>query len=55
MKYYIIFLQSGTVVDICSYDCMNYRDSQYMKYIDGGQNIINGCAWDEVQFLDIIV
>jgi len=55
MKYYLIFLQSGTVVDICSFDEMTSRDNAWLKYVTADQNIINGVAYDEVQHLDIVL
>jgi hypothetical protein len=55
MKYYLIFLQSGKVIDICSYDRESARDNAYYEWIYRDQNIINNCAYDELQCLNVVL
>ena len=55
MKYYLIYLQSGTVVDICSFDDEQTRDTIYRSWVYRDQNIINGCAYDELQCFSQVV
>lgn len=56
MKYYIIYLLNGLVVDISSWDEEDARNQQYEKdaiqVAEKGIVSIYGFAFDEVQFLN---
>lgn len=55
MKYYLIYLQSGTVVDICSFDDEQTRNMSYRSWFERNEYTINGCAYDELQCLNLVV
>lgn len=55
MKYYLIYLQSGTVVDICSYDDEKCRDTAYSTWVHRDENVYCGIAYDELQCLNVVV
>lgn len=55
MKYYIIYLFDGLVVDITTWDEEDARDQQYWADVDrvDGRNVSTyGFEYDEVQKLD---
>lgn len=51
MKYYIVLLKNGTVVDICSFDEEDARDHQ--KIILENTNPYDA-YWDSVQTINIV-
>jgi len=55
MKYYLIFLQSGIVVDISSYDDEFTRNQAWTYWTTIDQNVINGSAYDRVQCFNQVV
>lgn len=55
MKYYLIYLQAGVVIDINSYDDEQTRDTIYRSWVYRDQNICTISEYDEVQFLNIVV
>ena len=54
MKYYLIYLQSGTVVDICSFDDEQTRDDCYFKWVYRDVEFFYG-DYDDVQCLNVVV
>lgn len=55
MKYYLIYLQSGTVIDISSFDDEETRNIAYNAWFYRDEYSIHGCAYDELQCLNIVV
>lgn len=55
MKYYLIYLLNGMVIDICSYDDESYRDEKYHQWVYRDQNICNITEYDELQCLNVVV
>lgn len=55
MKYYLIYLQSGTVVDICSFDDEQTRDTIYRSWVYRDQNISNDSDYNELQCLNVVL
>ena len=53
MKYYLIFLYAGRVMDICSYDDQQTRDKQYNKVMFDPA-YANPRGYDDVQYLDVV-
>lgn len=56
MIYYLIFLHSGEVVEICSYDDEHYRDEYFGYYYEQLKRCssINGKPFDDVQKLNVV-
>jgi hypothetical protein len=55
MKYYLIYLKSGIVVDICSYDDEQTRDTMYRSWVYRDQNICNDSEFDQLQCLNVVL
>lgn len=49
MKYYLIYLQSGIVVDICSFDDEQTRDTIYRSWFYCDENVCNDLDFDQLQ------
>jgi hypothetical protein len=55
MKYYLIYLQSGIVVDICSYDDEQTRDTIYRSWVYRDQNVYQDADFDALQCFNQVV
>jgi hypothetical protein len=55
MKYYLIYLQSGIVVDICSYDDEQTRDTIYRSWVYRDLNFDHGADFDALQCFNQVV
>jgi hypothetical protein len=49
MKYYLIYLQYGKVIDICSYDDKQTRDTIYRAWLYRNQNAYRDADFDQLQ------
>lgn len=56
MKYYLIYLKSGMVVDICSFDDEESRDNQHAKWVYRDAELFQVmCSdYDDVQCLNVV-
>jgi hypothetical protein len=55
MKYYLIYLQYGIVVDICSYDDEQTRDTIYRSWVYRDLNVDHGSDFDSLQCFNQVV
>jgi len=55
MKYYLIYLRCGTVVDICSFDDEQTRDTIYRAWLYRDQNVYNCADFDQLQCFNQVV
>lgn len=55
MKYYLIYLQSGIVVDICSFNDEHTRDTIYRSWVYSDQNVCNDSEFDQLQCFNQVI
>lgn len=54
MKYYLIYLKSGMVVDICSFDDEKSRDNEHARWVYHDAEFFYN-DYDDVQCLNVVV
>jgi hypothetical protein len=55
MKYYLIYLKTGIVIDICSFDDQQTRDTIYRAWLYRDQNIYRDADFDKLQCFNQVV
>jgi hypothetical protein len=55
MKYYLIYLKTGIVIDICSYDDEQTRNTIYSAWLYRDQNVCNNSEFDQLQCFNQVV
>jgi hypothetical protein len=55
MKYYLIYLKTGIIVDICSYDDEQTRDTIYRSWLYRDQNAYRDTDFDKLQCFNQVV
>lgn len=54
MKYYLIWMNSGKVLDICSFDDQETRDNAYYNWVYRDQDKCRS-IYDEAQCLNVVI